>query len=379
MIEGILRNRGYADQNSSLKYEVSGSGSYSGSSALTPVPAYSATNTIDSVIVGTTPLSPSIGTYSVAIWGESDSSGVITTISDTIYKDIEVSDYIYAKDFGISTPGSYLVGGPNDQNHFITRYEMYANEQLYSIRAYISDESSVGAEIKGIIYEWDSTASSGRLFIDESDNYVITAQDLGSWVDIPFVSPISLLNGYAYSCGIVGFQHPTDSSFIGTSGKSMYNGEHSVFDEYGLSTQSAGTATWYYTTRCPMVRMNFDPGSASAQTFNCIGTSCIDPGTGSGQYSTLAACESVCNPSGLDEAQSNISIYPNPNNGVFVIELGVTEKYDVTVYNVLGQTVLSTFTNTMLTTIDLSSFDKGIYTVELKDKNVAYIEKVIVE
>jgi len=125
--------------------------------------------------------------------------------------------------------------------------------------------------------------------------------------------------------------------------------------------------------------MNFDPGSATAQSFDCIG-SCIDPGTGNGAYSSLSACQAVCNPSGLEEEKSSISIYPNPTNGVFVIELdAATEKYDITVYNVLGQTVLSTITNTMVTTIDLSRFDKGIYTVELKDKNSVYIEKVIVE
>jgi hypothetical protein len=33
----------------------------------------------------------------------------------------------------------------------------------------------------------------------------------------------------------------------------------------------------------------------------------------------------------------------------------------------------------MITTIDLSSFDKGIYTVELKDKQSINIKKVIVE
>ena len=379
MIEGILRNRGYADQNSTLNYEVSGSGSYSGSSVPSTVPAYSSANTIDSVIVGTTPLSPSIGTYSVAIWGESDSSGVITAISDTVYKNIEVSDYIYGKDLGSSTPGSYILGGTADQNHIITRYEMYANEQLYSIRAYISDQSDVGAEIKAIIYEFDSTAANGRLLIDESDNYLITAQDLGAWVDIPFVSPISLLSGYAYSCGIVGFQHPTDSSFIGVSGQAMYNGEHSLFDELGLSTQSAGAPTWYYITSTPMIRMNFDPASASAQTFDCNGVSCIDPGNGNGAYSSLSACQANCPPSAIGDQESNISIYPNPTNGVFVIELDAIEGYDVNIYNVLGQSVLSTFTNTMFQTIDLSIFDKGIYTVELKDEKTIYIKKLIVK
>jgi hypothetical protein len=80
-----------------------------------------------------------------------------------------------------------------------------------------------------------------------------------------------------------------------------------------------------------------------------------------------------------DVKQIIFDVYPNPSNGIFVIELDGTKRYDVTVYNILGQTVFSTFTNTTLTTLDLSSFDKGIYTVELKDKNTIYTEKVIVE
>ena len=159
----------------------------------------------------------------------------------------------------------------------------------------------------------------------------------------------------------------------------MYNGEHSLFDEYGLNSQSAGVATWYYITSCPMVRMNFDPSSGAAQSFDCNNGVCSDPGTGLGQYISMAACQAACTSNGLDEAESNISIYPNPSNGIFVIELDGAGKYDVTVYNVLGQTVFSTFTNTMVTRIDLSSFDKGIYTVELKDENTIYTDKIIVE
>ena len=381
VIEGVLRNRGSEDQTSMLKYEVYGASSYSGSSAPTSVLAYSASNSVDSVIVATSPsLSPPIGQYGVSIWGESDSAGIQTAITDTVYKTFEISDYIYGKDLGSSTPGAYILGGAVDQNHIITRYEMYANEQLYSIRAFISDQSDVGAEIKAIIYEWDSTATGGRSFYDESDNYVITAQDLGSWVDIPFVTPVTLLTGYAYSCGVVGYQHPTDSSFIGTSGKSMYNGEHSLFDELGLSTQSNGTPTWYYITSTPMIRMNFDPSSGSLQSFDCDNQgNCSDPGTGLGQYTSLAACQAACISSAVNDIESNVAIYPNPSNGIFVIELDALGKYDVTIYNVLGQTVLSTFTNSMTTSIDLSSFDKGIYTVELKDKNTIYTDKVIVE
>jgi hypothetical protein len=233
VIEGVLRNLGSNDQLSMLKYDVTGPVTYSGSSAPTTVLAYSSTNMVDSVIVAATPsLSPPIGIYGLSIWGESDSAGVATAISDTTYRIIEVSDYIYAKDDGDTDPGAYIIGGPGDQSHITTRYEMYANEQLYSVRAYIDDQSIVGAEIKGIIYEVDTTAAFDVLFLAETDDYEITAQDLGAWIDIPFIAPLpQLFNGFAYELGVVGFQHPTDSAFVGASGPSLYNGEHSLFDE----------------------------------------------------------------------------------------------------------------------------------------------------
>ena len=358
VIEGVLRNSGANDQLSTLKYEVYGAaGSYSGASIPTNVNANSATNTMDSMVVAANPpLSPVVGAYGVSIWAESDSSGVITNTSDTVLRGIEISDYIYAKDYGTDingdAPANWIVGGPEDQWHFTTRFEMYADEQLYSLRVYISDESVAGAEIKAVVYELDTTISNadgGVILLNESDNYTITTQDLGAWVDILFDSPVDLYNGYAYEVGIAGFVHPTDSAFIGTSGLSMYNGEHSVFDEFGLNPNDAanqGVPTWYYLTRTPMVRMNFDPSSVSAVS---------------------------------DMKQTTFTTYPNPTNGIFIIELGEVAKYDVTVNNVLGQTVLSTITNGMNTTIDLSAFGKGIYTVELKDENAIYTEKVIVE
>ena len=358
VIEGVLRNSGANDQLSTLKYEVYGAaGSYSGASIPTNVNANSAINTIDSMVVAANPpLSPVIGAYEVSIWAESDSSGVIIAASDTVLRGIEISDYIYAKDNGTDIngdpAGNWIVGGPDDQWHFTTRFEMYADEQLSSLRVYISDESVAGAEIKAIVYELDTTISNadgGVILLNESDNYTITTQDLGAWIDILFDFPIDLYSGYAYEVGIAGFVHPTDSAFIGTSGQSMYNGEHSVFDEFGLNPNDVanqGVPTWYYLTRTPMVRMNFDPSLISAVA---------------------------------DIKQTIFTTYPNPTNGIFIIELGEVAKYNVTVNNVLGQSVLTTITNGMNTTIDLSAFDKGIYTVELKDENAIYTEKVIIE
>ena len=354
VIEGVLRNSGASDQASILRYEAFGAGTYSGASASTSVLAFSPTNTIDSVVVTTTPsLSPAIGGYELAIWGESDSSGVITTVSDTTYKMIEISEYIYAKDLGeANSNNSWILGGPGDQWHFTTRFEMYADEALSALRVYITDESVIGSEVKAILYELDTNvaaASGGVVLLDESDNYTITSNDLGSWVDIPFVSPINLFNGYAYEFGIAGFQHPTDSVYIGTTDNSLYNGEHSLFDEFGLNPNDPadlGTPKWYYLTRAPMVRMNFDPSFIA----------------------------------GVSDVKQNVfNTFPNPTNGIFTIELEANKKYDVTVNNAIGQTVISTTTRGMNTTIDLSKFGKGVYTVELKNNNSSYVEKLIVE
>jgi hypothetical protein len=94
--------------------------------------------------------------------------------------------------------------------------------------------------------------------------------------------------------------------------------------------------------------MNFDPGSVNAIT---------------------------------DVKQTVFNTFPNPTNGIFTIELDVNKKYDVTVNNVLGQTVYSgtTSSDDLKTEIDLSNFGKGVYTVELKNNSSTYVEKVIVE
>ena len=343
-IEALFINEGGVSQSVSLKYDAVGPTTYNDSSN----PAL--LNSGDSIFLGSSFAPTMVGAYSLNIWGEADSAGngLIINSTNMVTREIEVTDYIYGKDLGDSNPGSYILGGIEDQNHITTRFEMYANEQLYALRAYISDDSDVGAEVKAIIYELDTTAANGVLFLAESDNYTIAPQDLGNWIDIPFIAPISLLSGFAYEFGIVGFNHPTLESYIGTAGTSLYNGEHSLFDEQGLSTQSAGVPTWYYITSTPMVRMNFDP-------------------------SLIASVSNKIN----DEI---FKLYPNPSlDGSFTILLQENKQYDIKINNILGQTILSTVTNTMDTKIDLSSFGKGVFIVELKDEKVIYSQKVIIE
>ena len=139
--------------------------------------------------------------------------------------------------------------------------------------------------------------------------------------------------------------HPTDTVGVDVSSAAGYYSSDGLFDKDAILTNSTSGPRWYTISQIPMLRMNFEPVNVSVNGFK----------------------ESIFN------------VYPNPTNGVFSIDLEVIGSYDVSVYNVLGQTVLSTSIHTVNNQIDLSTFNKGIYTVELKDGDVVYTEKVVVE
>ena len=59
-----------------------------------------------------------------------------------------------------------------------------------------------------------------------------------------------------------------------------------------------------------------------------------------------------------------ISIYPNPNNGTFVIEPNTATKQTVMVYDVNGKLVLSQTINGK-TTIDATPLNEGVYNISM--------------
>ncbi|MDC0908637.1 T9SS type A sorting domain-containing protein [Flavobacteriales bacterium] len=344
-IEALFRNQGTVSQTVDLNYSIVGTGNVTSSNSVVLNPG-------DSAFLGASFSPSTVGSFPIEIYGNVDSLGAGIILSQTVYatKNIEITDYIYGKDLGPTNSSSYILGGLEDQNHITSRFEMYADEELYSLRAYIADNSTVGAEVKAIIYEVDSTVSNangGAILIAESDDYTITAQDRGAWVDIPFVDPVNLSNGYAYEFGIVGYQHPSLESYIGLSGSSMYNGEHSLFDELGLSSSSAGSPTWYYIVSTPMVRMNFDPSSVITSV--------------------------------VDKLSDKLLIYPNPSNGLINIELDKLNFYNISISNVLAKEVYNSTISAVNTTLDLSNFDKGLYFVELNDGENIFTKKLIIE
>lgn len=65
--------------------------------------------------------------------------------------------------------------------------------------------------------------------------------------------------------------------------------------------------------------------------------------------------------------ENNFSIYPNPSNGIFTVELRNNLTAEIKIVNVLGEPVLEEKTINSLTIINLNNVADGIYFYELKN------------
>ena len=286
-----------------------------------------------------------VGLYNIAMWSEADSlgAGSVYTYSDTATKMTMVTDYVYGKDYN-SADGSWRIGRSTGGLEISSTYDIYADADIFSIEANITDWTVPGALVYAVLYEEDMTGGD-PILLDQTDDYTIQPSDLGDWITLSFSSEYTLTAGTSFRIALGSYLNPLDTVGINTSGVGDYSSQ-GMFDKDGIYSDPVGTPNWYTISDIPMLRMNFDPGSVNAIS---------------------------------DMKQTIFTAYPNPTNGVFTIKLVEVANYDVTVNNVLGQTVFSANIHGMNTNIDLSSFDKGVYSVELKDENNIYTEKIIVE
>ena len=79
-----------------------------------------------------------------------------------------------------------------------------------------------------------------------------------------------------------------------------------------------------------------------------------------------------------ETTQNDISIYPNPSNGVINITNNGTNKNSIIVRDISGKVILSTNSN-VNATIDLSKYGKGIYIVEVSNSVGTITEKVTIQ
>ena len=291
-----------------------------------------------------------MGIYNMRFWGSSDS----ISYTDTTYMQAIITDTVYGRDYG-NPSGSWTVGRQCGGSQVGNIFDVYAADDLTSVSAHVADYSVAGAKMFGVLYEVDTTSSPmSFILLDQTDDYTIQTNDIDAWVTISFNSAISIdpQFGQQYMIAIGGYAHPIDTFGISVSGEAEVT--MSRIQDNGCNLGSQGFGYWYWVSETPMVRMNF-------------GTPATPP-------------------SNVEETSFNgsLSIYPNPTNGVFTIEMRdvQTDVYTIKVTNVLGQKVFesaNSISGLHKENIDLSAFQKGVYLIEIKNSTATVAERIIVE
>lgn len=103
-------------------------------------------------------------------------------------------------------------------------------------------------------------------------------------------------------------------------------------------------------------------------------------GTTSGCSSTKTVSVNVSACTGIDQLLNDniISVFPNPNQGSFIISTSI-QDVTATIFNTLGQVVVDKALNVSENSIDVSAFGKGIYYVQLHSSSFTKTVKVVVE
>jgi ligand-binding sensor domain-containing protein len=77
------------------------------------------------------------------------------------------------------------------------------------------------------------------------------------------------------------------------------------------------------------------------------------------------------------EIFSSIKIYPNPTNAFLTIETEYSDQYSVEITSLNGQLILDRITEGPTHQIDLSSFQKGVYFITIRSKDIVTTKKII--
>jgi len=147
----------------------------------------------------------------------------------------------------------------------------------------------------------------------------------------------------------------------GTGSFTVTDGSGTVLTSGGQFTDSDGGAFKTGSTGTPPDSWDCDPING-----------CVDPGTGSGLYTSITDCNAACSATDVSEVISNLSIYPNPVKNVLTIE---GSYISVDIIDVSGKLVLS---SEYVKTINVKSLSDGVYMLNIKTENGIAVKKITV-
>ena len=333
---GIVENIGA--QNQSDAVFTATTGSYTGTSAATPI----VVGQIDTLACATsfTPgssVANHVLTGNVAL-GVTDGDPSNNALNN--FATIAVNPYVYSRDNGTAINGSFNGGMGFEVGNI---FDIFSNVSIGGGSVYINGAAEPGAEIYLKLYSIDP-ATGDFLYVDETGPYVLQSTDLDAEVTLSFLGgsyPLNADESYLLVAGSNGDGGATNDLVVGTAGPAPVQTCY-YYDMTDL--------TWYYTTSQPMVRMNFDPA--------------------------LGVKEQV--------ASFGIEVAPNPAADATQVSFNVKNTSDaiINVIDMAGKVVatqtLAAVNGTQNVEINTSALNSGMYTISVTANGTTVTEKLAV-
>ena len=297
----------------------------------------------------------SAGIYTAEMYA-ADENGTQTETSSVSF---EVTEYEYARDdagmSGDYTGGSYVNNEGSEQRGNV--FDIYADATIYAIKVRAHPATSPNCMVKGIlntVIPGDGTEANPTTYAFYTETPEINIGEYtDGWTNIMFDPPVQVFAGDVILATISAAYNGVDTLVIGTSGNTDV--AETMLQDIDGTQPNGNPGDWYYTTTAPMVRLNFDPNA-----------------TGPAPPASIAEKGN----------QVKFNIYPNPNNGVFNLEISnAAENQLLEISNVLGQIVYTMYIeNNISYKVNLSELKTGIYTVSLTNSDgISNINKIIIK
>lgn len=291
---------------------------------------------------------PDTGVYFGSITGKDDYNYIST---DTLTQRFQVTEYVYARDNGnnVVNFGRFGINGDGNRQYGNV-FDIYKTSTAYAVTLRLSERTTPTATGKIVVNTIDPNTGEVS-YLTETE-----VLDLGSlteeWFDVVLDPPVLLDAGQVVLPTLYAEYNSTDTVYISTSGNNPNNGESIVQDIDGIQ-EGVDPGAWLYTTFAPCLRLNFDPSVTGINT-------------------------------DVNERENNLNfaIYPNPNKGVFKVQLDLQNTANIVleVKSILGKSVYKEEINNsgmINKSLDLSYLKKGIYFISITDDSNSISTKKI--
>jgi len=338
---GQISNLGGTDlMNATMNVEVfdgSSASVYTGSTVVSLLPAFSDST----VTVGSFTPAAMADDFTVSFYATSASADP-NTANDTLAGQFSIDDSLYSRDDGNVTGALSIGGGAQGSPGFIGQeFAINTTDTLTSAQFWLSNPT-LGDTIHAIVIPIGSTGEPAGAPIATSEDLIIT-DTAGALYNLPFFGGVELMAGTSY---FLGLEETVEGALsLGTSGTQFTPGAGWVFFN----------GTWSNSED-----FNFNVAYVLRAVFSDV---------------TLVGVQ--------DELRDDIAIYPVPaQNYVNVaVTSGLHSDLNVRVADLQGRTLATEVISASedMLRLDVSTYAKGIYFVEVTGENGRFVQRISVQ